>query len=169
MLCSGSRTKRLVPVLVTPCQMPNILRHVTICDYSRKDISTWFWNRLVKSLQAPLETEHTSFVTGANQSDRALDVDNVRTATDNNKGLILQTSGSYLHDNSTCSDSVVGSLQHKALGHETTSSSCMLSHCAKWRAAGESDMAPPTNSHMRSKKNLKDRLKSVFSTHPTSA
>ena len=51
---TGSRSKKLVPVLVTYCETPNILRHVTMCDYTRGDLTGWFWDRLIKSLQAPL-------------------------------------------------------------------------------------------------------------------
>ena len=36
------------------CETPNILRHVTMCDYTRGDMTGWFWERLIKSLQAPL-------------------------------------------------------------------------------------------------------------------
>jgi hypothetical protein len=54
-LFAGSRSKKLVPVMVNYCETPNILRHVTMCDYTRGDLTGWFWQRLVSSLKAPLK------------------------------------------------------------------------------------------------------------------
>ena len=48
-------------MLVTYCETPNILRHVTTCDYTRGDMTGWFWERLTKSLQAPLNPLHNHF------------------------------------------------------------------------------------------------------------
>lgn len=53
-LAPGSRSKKLVPVLISQCKTPNILHHVTMCDYTRGDLTGWFWERLYRSLQAPL-------------------------------------------------------------------------------------------------------------------
>ncbi|XP_076437327.1 myeloid differentiation primary response protein MyD88-like [Babylonia areolata] len=61
-LSPGSRSKKLVPVLVTWCNTPNILRHVTMCDYTRGDMTGWFWERLIKSLQAPLNPHDITVV-----------------------------------------------------------------------------------------------------------
>ncbi|KAL8606172.1 hypothetical protein ACOMHN_053444 [Nucella lapillus] len=56
-LSPGSRSKKLVPVLIQYCSTPNILRHVTMCDYTRGDMTGWFWDRLTKTLQAPLNPQ----------------------------------------------------------------------------------------------------------------
>lgn len=68
-LSPGSRSKKLVPVLVHWCETPNILRHVTICDFTRGDMTGWFWQRLISSLKAPLspteiEIDHPNSLTG---------------------------------------------------------------------------------------------------------
>ena len=44
-------------MLISYCDTPNILRHVTMCDYTRGDMTGWFWERLIKSLQAPLNPQ----------------------------------------------------------------------------------------------------------------
>ena len=51
---SGSRDKKLIPVLIEDCKIPEILSHITCCNYTRKELLVWFWKRLVSSLKAPL-------------------------------------------------------------------------------------------------------------------
>ncbi|ESP03006.1 hypothetical protein LOTGIDRAFT_203449 [Lottia gigantea] len=53
-LSPGARSKKLVPVLIEPCTIPSILRHITMCDYTKKDLQEWIWRRLVESIRAPL-------------------------------------------------------------------------------------------------------------------
>lgn len=58
-LAPGARSKKLIPVLIEPnVPIPQILRHVTLCDYTKQDLMEWFWERLAKSVQAPLDPEH---------------------------------------------------------------------------------------------------------------
>ena len=42
----------MIPILIEPCEMPLILRHVTIVDHTKCDLIEWFWVRLAKSLLA---------------------------------------------------------------------------------------------------------------------
>ncbi|XP_025080654.1 myeloid differentiation primary response protein MyD88-like isoform X2 [Pomacea canaliculata] len=73
-LSPGSRSKKLVPVLVKNCETPNILRHVTMCDFTRGDLTGWFWERLIKSLQAPLNPSEISLSSSSNLSDIEINV-----------------------------------------------------------------------------------------------
>ena len=58
-LAPGARSKKLIPVLIEPSvPIPQILRHVTLCDYTKQDLMEWFWERLAKSVKAPLDQEH---------------------------------------------------------------------------------------------------------------
>lgn len=53
-------------MLIEDCVIPEILRHVTCCNYTKKNLLEWFWSRLIISLKAPLDpTECKS----SNQSD----------------------------------------------------------------------------------------------------
>ncbi|VDI44030.1 myeloid differentiation primary response protein MyD88, partial [Mytilus galloprovincialis] len=53
-----ARSKKLIPVLIEPSvPIPQILRHVTLCDYTKNDLMEWFWDRLAKSVKAPLDPE----------------------------------------------------------------------------------------------------------------
>lgn len=63
-LAPGARKKRLIPVLLEDrLKIPDILRHVTICDYTKPDLMEWFWDRLASSIRAPLDPEQElSFV-----------------------------------------------------------------------------------------------------------
>ncbi|CAG2247957.1 MYD88 [Mytilus edulis] len=57
-LAPGARSKKLIPVLIEPSvPIPQILRHVTLCDYTKNDLMEWFWDRLAKSVKAPLDPE----------------------------------------------------------------------------------------------------------------
>ncbi|XP_033624770.1 myeloid differentiation primary response protein MyD88-like [Asterias rubens] len=49
-IAPSARNKSLIPVMVEPCVLPTILRHITICDYTKKDLRRWFWQRLYSSL-----------------------------------------------------------------------------------------------------------------------
>nr|AHK60398.1 myeloid differentiation factor 88 [Haliotis diversicolor] len=53
-LSPGSRSKKLVPVLITPCIIPQILHHVSLCDFTKIDLIDWFWHRLATAIKAPL-------------------------------------------------------------------------------------------------------------------
>ena len=49
----------MIPVLIEPSvPIPQILRHVTLCDYTKQHPMEWFWVRLAKSVKAPLDQEH---------------------------------------------------------------------------------------------------------------
>ncbi|XP_073533859.1 myeloid differentiation primary response protein MyD88 [Phyllobates terribilis] len=48
----GARERRLIPVKYKPMKrpFPNILRFITVCDYTNPHIQAWFWDRLAKAL-----------------------------------------------------------------------------------------------------------------------
>ncbi|XP_064597969.1 LOW QUALITY PROTEIN: myeloid differentiation primary response protein MyD88-like, partial [Liolophura sinensis] len=52
----GSRSKKVIPVLKELCQLPSILRHITICDFTKGDLKEWFWDRLARAIQMPVDT-----------------------------------------------------------------------------------------------------------------
>lgn len=54
-LCPGARSKRLIPVIYKPMTkpFPNILRFLTVCDYTRPCTQSWFWIRLARALSLP--------------------------------------------------------------------------------------------------------------------
>ncbi|KAL3836671.1 hypothetical protein ACJMK2_022093 [Sinanodonta woodiana] len=56
-----SRSKKLVPILIERCNVPQILRFVTLCDYTKQDLLEWFWKRLAQALKAPLDPESCQF------------------------------------------------------------------------------------------------------------
>ena len=53
----GARSKKLVPILIENCVIPEILQHMSRCDYTKKETIGWFWTRLVQSLKTPLDPE----------------------------------------------------------------------------------------------------------------
>lgn len=61
-LAPGARSKKLIPVLIEQSvPIPQILRHVTLCDYTKNDLMEWFWDRLAKSIKAPLDPESNRY------------------------------------------------------------------------------------------------------------
>uniref|UniRef100_A0A8C4QWF3 Myeloid differentiation primary response protein MyD88 n=1 Tax=Eptatretus burgeri TaxID=7764 RepID=A0A8C4QWF3_EPTBU len=52
-LAPGAREKRLIPLLYKPIKRPypSILRHITMCDYTKEATKEWFWERLAKSIK----------------------------------------------------------------------------------------------------------------------
>jgi len=55
---SAARKNRIIPVLLDDrLVIPDILRHVTVCDYTKPDLMEWFWHRLAMSIKKPLEDE----------------------------------------------------------------------------------------------------------------
>ena len=53
-LWTGSRSRKLVPILIKNCELPSILRHITLVDYTKYDLLEWFWIRLACSLKEPV-------------------------------------------------------------------------------------------------------------------
>ncbi|XP_072019790.1 myeloid differentiation primary response protein MyD88-like isoform X1 [Amphiura filiformis] len=49
-LSPGARNKRMVPIMINPCTPPSILRHITVCDYTKKAVRPYFWRRLFHAL-----------------------------------------------------------------------------------------------------------------------
>ncbi|KAM5158106.1 myeloid differentiation primary response protein MyD88 [Mantella aurantiaca] len=49
----GARERRLIPVKYKSMKRPypNILRFITVCDYTNPHIQGWFWDRLAKALK----------------------------------------------------------------------------------------------------------------------
>ncbi|XP_070535474.1 myeloid differentiation primary response protein MyD88-like [Ptychodera flava] len=46
----GARMKRIVPIMYKRCVVPPILKHVTICNFTKVDLQEWFWERLYAAL-----------------------------------------------------------------------------------------------------------------------
>lgn len=60
---TGARSKKLIPVLIeSGIQVPQVLRHVTLCDYTKQDLKDWFWDRLSKAIKAPLDPQNSGSV-----------------------------------------------------------------------------------------------------------
>lgn len=54
-LSPDSRQQRLIPVLTDHSVLiPDILRCITVCDYTKEDLRDWFWSRLADTLKAPM-------------------------------------------------------------------------------------------------------------------
>ncbi|XP_072020459.1 myeloid differentiation primary response protein MyD88-like [Amphiura filiformis] len=49
-LSPGARSRRMVLVMLKPCEPPNILRFITVCDYTREALRPFFWPRLYAAL-----------------------------------------------------------------------------------------------------------------------
>lgn len=50
-LAPGSRSKRLIPVVIkSEVTIPEVLRPVTLLDYTRRDLIDWFWRNLAFSI-----------------------------------------------------------------------------------------------------------------------
>ncbi|XP_022332088.1 myeloid differentiation primary response protein MyD88-like [Crassostrea virginica] len=65
-LSPGARSKKLIPVLIeSGIQVPQVLRHVTLCDYTKQDLKDWFWDRLSKAIKAPLDPQNSGYGTKA--------------------------------------------------------------------------------------------------------
>lgn len=63
-LSPGARSKKLIPVLIeSGIQVPQVLRHVTLCDYTKQDLKDWFWDRLSKAIKAPLDPQNSGYGT----------------------------------------------------------------------------------------------------------
>ncbi|XP_071825819.1 myeloid differentiation primary response protein MyD88-A-like [Apostichopus japonicus] len=50
----GGQSKKVIPVIVAPCKLPSILQHLTVLDYTKKDLRPWFWNRLSSAIKFKL-------------------------------------------------------------------------------------------------------------------
>ena len=46
----GARSRRMVLVMLKACEPPNILRFITVCDYTREALRPYFWPRLYAAL-----------------------------------------------------------------------------------------------------------------------
>ncbi|XP_071941259.1 myeloid differentiation primary response protein MyD88-like [Antedon mediterranea] len=47
----GSQTRRIVPIKYRQCNVPQILAHLTVIDFTRKELRLWFWERLAQTLR----------------------------------------------------------------------------------------------------------------------
>ncbi|OWF49944.1 myeloid differentiation primary response protein MyD88-like [Mizuhopecten yessoensis] len=50
-LSPATKQKKLVPVIVSKMDVPNLLRHVTLCDFTKEDMVDWNWKRLLKAVK----------------------------------------------------------------------------------------------------------------------
>ncbi|XP_033731819.1 myeloid differentiation primary response protein MyD88-like [Pecten maximus] len=68
-LSPGARSKKLIPVIIEPMKViPQILRHVTLCDYTKVDLQEWFWNRLSSAIKQPLDPVASGWGQGSSSS-----------------------------------------------------------------------------------------------------
>ena len=51
LIFTGARNKRMVLVMLKACVVPSILRHITVCDYTKEALRSYFWDRLYASLK----------------------------------------------------------------------------------------------------------------------
>ncbi|XP_033098156.1 myeloid differentiation primary response protein MyD88-like [Anneissia japonica] len=49
-LTPGNRLKRIVPIMYEMCSVPDILRFISVCDYTKEDLRPFFWERLAVAL-----------------------------------------------------------------------------------------------------------------------
>lgn len=112
-LSPGSRSKKLVPVLISRCETPNILRHVTMCDYTRGDLTGWFWERLYRSLQAPLNPHEIT-------------IQNPGCLTDLQMKLVAQSQQFSLQPSSSSSSVSSSTSSQQRPAHRPTPSSSVL-------------------------------------------
>lgn len=99
-------------MLIEDCVIPEILRHVTCCNYTKKNLLEWFWSRLVVSLKAPLDPTECKF---SNQSElNILSLDTSSSVSGwSTSGSSLSSSnstGSSVYSSSSTSDSSSGSV-----------------------------------------------------------
>ncbi|XP_059165990.1 myeloid differentiation primary response protein MyD88-like isoform X2 [Physella acuta] len=74
-LSPAARDKRLIPIKIEECKTPNILSIMACCDFTKKDLWQWSWDRVVKSIKKQL-TEEDFQVESSSRSDAPYD-DNV--------------------------------------------------------------------------------------------
>ncbi|XP_005094456.1 myeloid differentiation primary response protein MyD88 [Aplysia californica] len=51
----GAREKRIVPVKLEEVEIPNIMKIMALCDFTKQDLRDWSWVRLAQSIRIPLE------------------------------------------------------------------------------------------------------------------
>lgn len=171
-LSPGSRSKKLVPVLVQYCETPNILRHVTMCDYTRGDMTGWFWDRLTKSLQAPLNPSEIQ-IDPSNLSEIKMNIDSPSSdLTSSLSSLSKSSSTSSLNRPSAKTVPILPSPKEGG-GRNSPGTAPVSDHhrggavtapvvCSSPK---EVPPSPTTERKTPKKKDLKSRFKSVFSSH----
>lgn len=122
-LSPGARSKKLVPILIEHCNVPEIIRFVTLCDYTKKDLIQWFWTRLASSLKAPLEYLPTDQEASGTSG-------SVRSETDQSSSLFSWNSGSSLGSSGSNNASSLGSSSSSS----SHSHSPRLSHSSRSQA-----------------------------------
>lgn len=43
-------------MLIEHCQIPELLRFITCCNYTKMEVREWFWNRLISSVKVPIDS-----------------------------------------------------------------------------------------------------------------
>ena len=44
----------MVPVRLEPVDIPNIMKIMALCDFTKRDLRDWAWVRLAQSIKVPL-------------------------------------------------------------------------------------------------------------------
>jgi hypothetical protein len=60
-LFPGGRSRKVVPVFVSRCEMPNILRPLSFVDFANPGLREWNWPRLHAVLKCPLNPDPRDF------------------------------------------------------------------------------------------------------------
>lgn len=89
--------------------MPEILQHITCCNYTRKELLEWFWTRLISSLQATLDPSECRFPNQSILNSISLDTSSTVSDWSSSSSASSSTTGTSL-DSSGSSESTSGSL-----------------------------------------------------------
>nr|AIZ97751.1 MYD88 [Cyclina sinensis] len=127
-LSPGSRNKKLIPVLIEDCVIPEIIRHVTCCNYTKKDLREWFWSRLISSLKVPLDPSECKYSNQKDLNRLSLDTSSSvpcwsSSSSGSSSSSSLDTSSSnsslvYSYSSSSASDYSAGSVSRGNRGND---------------------------------------------------
>uniref|UniRef100_A0A0B6ZIP1 TIR domain-containing protein n=1 Tax=Arion vulgaris TaxID=1028688 RepID=A0A0B6ZIP1_9EUPU len=118
-LSPGARNKRIVPIKIQDCPTPNILRIMACCDFTKRDLWDWAWERLARSIMVPLYVEDFQVI-GSHSLDGLIQPTNIDLSS------VLE-SGVYSRSHSPVSSrpSSPSSRHNNLMGHTQTRSSEM--------------------------------------------
>ncbi|KAK3106601.1 hypothetical protein FSP39_023319 [Pinctada imbricata] len=174
-LSPGARSKKLIPVLIEPGVMiPQVLRHVTLCDFTKRDLMDWFWDRLSKAIRAPLDPRNmTTFHKSSSSTSSSLSSSSLSSAIDipmemglgfnaSSHSDVRESLSSYQSSRSSTTDPDSGfsSLSPSNSSQQSISSSYSSFQEAGIEAPMETDPPPEENRTSRKKKTgFFDRLR----------
>lgn len=89
--------------------MPEILQHITCCNYTRKGLLEWFWKRLITSLKATLDPSECRFPNNSILNSISLDTSSSVSDWSSSSSSSSSTTGSSLYSSGS-SESTSGSM-----------------------------------------------------------